>query len=52
MMVQVAAGARVVQVVVEVKLGVALVGAAICRVAELVLVRVMVCCVAVGGERC
>ena len=48
MMVQVAAGARVVQVVVEVKLGVALVGVAIWRVAEPVLVRVIVCWVAVG----
>ena len=47
-MVQVAAGARVVQVVVEVKLGVVLVGVAIWRVAEPVLVRVMVCWVAVG----
>src|SRR5271155_4529193 len=47
-MVQVAAGASVVQFVVETKKGVALVGGAICRVAEPVLVRVMVCCVAVG----
>src|SRR5438046_1802882 len=47
-MVQVALGARVAQVVVEAKLGVVLVGVAICRVAELVLVRVMVCLVEVG----
>src|SRR5271170_7962689 len=46
-MVQVAAGASVVQFVVETKKGVALVGGAICRVAEPVLVRVMVCCVEV-----
>src|ERR1700733_4101654 len=47
-MVQVAAGARVAQVVVELKFAVAVVGVAIWRVAEPVLVRVMVCCVAVG----
>src|SRR5258707_5313506 len=47
-MVQVAVGARVAQVVVEAKLGVVVVGVAIWRAAELVLVRVMVCCVAVG----
>src|SRR6266851_992642 len=47
-MVQVAVGARVVQAVVETKLGVVLVGGAIWRVAEPVLVRVMVCWVAVG----
>src|SRR3984885_7185385 len=47
-MVQVAAGARVVQFVVLLKLGVAVVGVAIWRVAELVLVRVMVCWVEVG----
>jgi hypothetical protein len=47
--VQVAAGARVLQVVVEVKFGVVLVGAVIWRVAEPVLVRVMVCWVAVGA---
>jgi hypothetical protein len=46
-MVQVEEGVRMLQVVVEEKLGVALVGVAIWRVAELVLVRVMVCCVAV-----
>src|SRR5216684_3897067 len=40
-MVQVAVGARVVQAVVETKLGVVLVGGAIWRVAEPVLVRVM-----------
>ena len=47
-MVQVAEGVRVLQVVLEEKLGVALLGVAIWRVAELVLVRVMVCCVAIG----
>src|SRR5271168_2948877 len=47
-MVQVAAGASVVQVVVGWKLGVAVVGVAIWRVAEPVLVRVMVCCAEVG----
>ncbi len=47
-MLQVAAGARVVQFVVEVKFGVAVVGVAIWRLAELVLVRVMVCWVEVG----
>ena len=47
-MLQVAAGARAVQLVVEVKFGVAVVGVAIWRVAELVLVRVMVCWVEVG----
>src|SRR5712675_2418351 len=45
---QVAAGVRVVQVVEEAKLGVVLVGFAIWRVADPVLVRVMVCWVAVG----
>jgi len=43
-----AVGARVVQLVVGVKFAVAVVGVAIWRVAELVLVKVMVCCVAVG----
>src|SRR5437764_1178460 len=47
-MVQVALGARVVQVVVEAKSGVVLVGVAIWRVAQPVLVRVMVWMVAVG----
>jgi len=47
-MVQVAAGARVVQLVVGRKAGLALVGGAIWRVAVPVLVRVMVCWVAVG----
>ena len=46
-MLQVAVGARVVQLVVELKVGVAVVGVAIWRVAELVLVRVMVCWVEV-----
>lgn len=47
-MVQVAAEARVVQVVVEAKLDVVLVGVPICRVAAPVLVRVMVCWVELG----
>src|SRR5271170_1681536 len=47
-MVLVAAGASVVQLVVEEKFLVVFVGAVIWRVAELVLVRVMVCWVAVG----
>jgi hypothetical protein len=51
-MVQLAAGARVVQLVVGVKFGAVLVGGAIWSVAEPVLVRVMVCCVAVGPGTC
>src|SRR6202789_1311607 len=47
-MVQVAAGARVVQVVAGAKFSVAVVGVAICRVEAPVLVRVMVCWVEVG----
>src|ERR1700736_2322807 len=46
--VQEAAGGSVVQLVVGAKFAVVFVGVAIWRVAEPVLVRVMVCCVAVG----